>query len=180
MNSLVIISGCSGGGKSTVLEELERRGHNVVPEPGRRIVQHELAHGGNALPWRDREAFARRAIDLSLQDLAANSANQGWTFFDRGLIDAATALEAYDGGAAVSALATRHRFHRLVFLAPPWPEIYQPDGERRHDLEEATREYVRLEQVYAELGYEVVTLPRIGVAERADFMLFTLAKQPGP
>jgi predicted ATPase len=39
---------------------------------------------------------------------------------------------------------------------------------------------VRLEQVYAELGYEVVTLPRIGVAERADFMLFTLAKQFGP
>lgn len=163
-----------------MLEELGRRGHNIVPEPGRRIVQHELADGGSALPWRDREAFARRAFDLSLQDLAACSGHQGWTFFDRGLIDAATALEAYDGGAALSALAKSHRFHRKVFLAPPWPEIFRVDHERRHDFEEATREYGRLRQVYTELEYGVVTLPKMSVAERADFILLALAAQAAP
>ena len=39
----VIISGCSGGGKSTLLAELARRGYRVVEEPGRRIVAEELA-----------------------------------------------------------------------------------------------------------------------------------------
>lgn len=180
MNSHVIISGCSGGGKSTLLEELARRGHNVVPEPGRRIVQHELAHGGDALPWRDPAAFARRAIDLSLQDLEAAAGYRGWTFFDRGLIDAAAALEEYDGGTAFAALATRHRFHRQVFLAPPWPEIYVHDRERRHDFEEALREYRRLELVYPSLGYETNVLPKVCVTERADVVLLTLATQsPG-
>jgi putative ribosome biogenesis GTPase RsgA len=34
----VVISGCSGGGKSTLINELRRRGYRVVEEPGRRIV----------------------------------------------------------------------------------------------------------------------------------------------
>jgi hypothetical protein len=32
----VLITGCSGGGKSTLLAELRARGHPVVEEPGRR------------------------------------------------------------------------------------------------------------------------------------------------
>jgi predicted ATPase len=39
VDRFVVISGCSGGGKSTLLAELARRGHAVVEEPGRRIVQ---------------------------------------------------------------------------------------------------------------------------------------------
>jgi predicted ATPase len=64
----VWLSGCSGGGKSTLLEELRARGHPVVEEPGRRIVKQELDRGGNALPWIDAAAFARRTIDVALAD----------------------------------------------------------------------------------------------------------------
>jgi predicted ATPase len=39
MNRFVVISGCSGGGKSTLLAELGRRGHTVI---GRRIVIEEM------------------------------------------------------------------------------------------------------------------------------------------
>jgi predicted ATPase len=39
----VVISGCSGGGKSTLLAELVGRGYAAVEEPGRRIVEEELA-----------------------------------------------------------------------------------------------------------------------------------------
>jgi predicted ATPase len=38
----VVISGCSGGGKSTLIAELGPRGHAVVGEPGQRIVKEEL------------------------------------------------------------------------------------------------------------------------------------------
>ncbi len=179
MSRFVIISGCSGGGKSALLEELEIRGHNNVPEPGRRVVRHELAYGGDALPWRDPAAFARRAIELSLQDLIEASGNRGWTFFDRGLIDAAAALQVYDGGAALTEFASRHRFHQWVFLAPPWPEIHVTDHERQHGFEEARREYERLERVYPSLGYDVILLPKCGIAERADFVLRALASHIG-
>jgi hypothetical protein len=50
INRFVAISGCSSGGKSTLLAELGRRGHATVEEPGRRIVKQELAGEGSALP----------------------------------------------------------------------------------------------------------------------------------
>ena len=50
---LVVVSGSSGGGKSTLLAALGRRGYPVVEEPGRRIVASEIERGGDALPWKD-------------------------------------------------------------------------------------------------------------------------------
>lgn len=171
----VLISGCSGGGKSTLLAELQARGHAVVEEPGRRIVRHEQETGGRALPWIDGTAFARRAIDLALADRAAAPARAAWVFFDRGLIDAAAALDALAGTHTLAELAARHRYHRRVFLAPPWPEIYAADPQRRHGYAAALEEYRRLEKAFPELGYEVVPLPKLSVAARADFVLATLA-----
>lgn len=43
VNRFVVISGCSSGGKSTLLAELGRRGYAVVDEPGRRIVKDETS-----------------------------------------------------------------------------------------------------------------------------------------
>ena len=174
MDRFVIISGCSSGGKSTLIGELGKRGHAVIDEPGRRIVKEELASGGSALPWVDRIAFARRVIAMSLADRAAADWLDGWVFFDRGLIDAASALHHLTGEPALGTLGQVNRYHRRVFLTPPWPEIYRTDPERRHGLDMALAEYSRLLQIYPSLGYEVSILPKIGVEERADLVLRTL------
>lgn len=174
MHRFVVISGCSSGGKSTLLAELGRRGHAIVEEPGRRIVKEELKANGSALPWKDATAFLRRAIAMALADLALARAMDGWVFFDRGLIDAAEALQRLTGEEALTTFGQSHRFHQRVFFAPPWPEIYRTDEERRHGLETALAEYARLREAYPSLGYEVLILPKVGVAERADFVLSNL------
>jgi len=179
MDRFVIISGCSGGGKSTLLDELRRRGHGVVVEPGRRIVAEELKAGGAALPWVDAAAFARRAIEMSLADRAGAESKAGWVFFDRGLIDAAVALRHLTGDALVETLGRSHRFNRRVFLTPPWPEIYVNDEERRHGLAEAIAEYDRLCEAYPALGYQVSILPKVSVEARADFVLAALGDHQG-
>lgn len=184
MERFVVISGCSGGGKSTLLDELARRGHAAVAEPGRRIVRQELAGDGAALPWVDMAAFARRAVDMALADrAAAQTAAQTATspagdrvFFDRGLIDAAVALQHATGEPAVERLGRAHRYHRRVFLAPPWPAIFVGDPERRHGLDDAVGEFERLAAAYRALGYRVVMLPRETVVARADFVLEVLAE----
>ncbi|RUO98088.1 AAA family ATPase [Hyphomicrobium sp.] len=173
----VVLSGCSGGGKSTLLAELGRRGHNTVDEPGRRIVRVETETGGTALPWVDMAAFARRAIAVSIEDRKAAADFPGWVFFDRGLVDAAVALERALGESVVERLGRLHPYNRTVFLAPPWPEIYAADAERRHALAEAIAEYSWLKSSYPRLGYDVIELPRISVEKRADLVLFELAKR---
>ena len=172
----VVISGCSDGGKSTLLVELGRQGHATVEEPGRRIVRQELAVDGGALPWINGAAFARRAIELAIADRrAAADRPAGWVFFDRGLVDAAAALHHLTGEPSLDTLGQAYRYHRRVFLAPPWPEIYVTDAERRHGFDQAIAEYHRLIVVYPSLGYEVILLPKVSVAPRADFVLHTLA-----
>ena len=175
MNRLVVISGCSSGGKSSLIAELGRQGQATVEEPGRRIVKEQLASGGSALPWIDSIAFARRCIEMALADRAAARALDGWVFFDRGLIDAAAALQHLTGERVLAPIRRAHRYYHRVFLAPPWPEIYRTDPERRHGLEMALAEYTRLSETYPSLGYDVSILPKIGVPERAAFVLSALA-----
>src|SRR5262249_59802256 len=118
MESFVTISGCSSGGKSTLLAELRRRGFATIDEPGRRIVTEELKRGGRALPWVDGVAFARRAIEVSLADRALAEASAGWVFFDRGLIDAAAALEHLTGEPLIERGGLVYRYNKRGFLAP--------------------------------------------------------------
>jgi predicted ATPase len=176
IDRFVVVSGCSGGGKSALLEELRRRGCPTVEEPARRIVKEQLLGGGTALPWTDKVAFARRCIAMALSDRKAARRLKGrWVFFDRGLIDASVALRHLTGEPALNAIKRSHRYHQRVFLAPPWPEIYVTDNERRHSLDAGVAEYQRLVDAYPALGYEVTILPKVGIAERAEFVLRTLA-----
>ena len=175
MNRFVVVSGCSGGGKSTLIDALAGRGFATVPEPGRRIVAEEQAGDGRALPWVDLAAFARRAIAMAIADRMTARTMPGWVFFDRGVVDAAVALEHATGEGVVAPLARAHRYHRKVFLTPPWPEIWTRDSERLHDLDDAEAEYARLAAAWPALGYEVHVLPRVGVNERVEWMLGVLA-----
>lgn len=168
----VVLSGCSGGGKSTLLAELAKRGFATVPEPGRRIVEEELRVQGRALPWVDMAAFARRALALAAEDRDRMAGVQGWIFFDRSMIDAVAALQQVEGGALRD---VRPRYHRRIFMVPPWPELYTVDNERRHGWAEAVAEYDRLLIAYKALGYVVILLPKLAVPRRIDFLLAHLA-----
>lgn len=168
---LVVISGCSGGGKSTLLDALQARGCDVVPEVGRRLVREELARGGQALPWTDPTAFLHRMVTASLADLDAAACHTGVIFFDRSLIDALSGLEHRTGEPVLATLGQTHRYHRQVFFAPSWPEIYVMDAERRHDFAAAQAEERRLRRDYPRAGYTLIDLPKLPVDQRANFVL---------
>jgi predicted ATPase len=76
-----------------------------------------------------------------------------------------------NGDAFIETLRAAHRYNRLVFLTPPWPEIYTGDSERKHGFDVAIEEYERLLRDYDELGYDISVLPKSGIEERADFIL---------
>lgn len=175
----VVLSGCSGGGKSTLQSELRARGLATVPEPGRRVVEEALRGDGATLPWRDMTAFARRALALARADRAALADARDLVFFDRGLVDAAAALRHAAGVPLADTLRRDAPYHERVFLAPPWPDIYRGDAERRHGFQEAAAEYERLVLAYRELGYRAIVLPKATVCERADFVLAALAAEGG-
>ena len=150
---------------------LECDGYATVPEPGRRIVEEQLLGDGRALPWVDMAAFAEKAIELAAADRKRTASELGWVFFDRGLIDAAVALQHTTGRSIYETLAPFARYHDRVFMTPPWPDIYRIDDGRRHDLVEAVEEYDRLLLTFRQLGYETIIVPKVSVRDRANFVL---------
>ena len=142
----------------------------MVLEPGRRIVRHELAQSGEALPWVDMEAFARRAVNLAWDDLRKIRSLKGRVFFDRGLIDAAVALKRAAGTELAETLQGMPQFFPSVFIAPPWKEHFIQDEQRRSQWSEALEEYDALRSTYLDLGFELVQLPKAPVADRVSFI----------
>ncbi len=169
----VMISGCSGGGKSTLLAALRSRGVAVQPEPGRQIVREQLFIGGDALPWADVESFVRLVVSRAMNQLAEAAVHEGFTVFDRGLVDAFAWFRT-SGRAVPPPLAEavrRLRYADTVFMAPPWRAIFHEDAERRHGFTEAEAEYHGLVEAYQALGYSLIELPRVDVDTRLRFVM---------
>lgn len=169
----VVITGGPGSGKTSLIDALAQAGYAVEPEAGRAIIRDEQGAGGEALPWRDRALFARKMLD---HDIAAHGRSQQGarlTFHDRGVPDVVgyltlCGLPIPDD---VDQAARTLRYHRRVFIAPPWLEIFGQDAERRQDFAEAERTFAAMAAVYPTYGYDLVELPKATIVERVAFVL---------
>lgn len=170
---LIVLSGCSGSGKSTLLAALAAQGESVAPEPGRRVVQQELASGGDALPWRNAQRFIDRCARLADADFELHAAQPRRTFFDRSLVDvaAAVARSGLQAPAVLTHAMATKCYAPFVFMSAPWQALFATDAERRHGFDEAVAEYDALVPAYRDRGYDIIDLPQLPVAQRAAFVL---------
>lgn len=168
-----VITGGPGSGKSTLIDALERAGFARTQEAGRGIIQDQAVIGGRALPWKDKTLFAELMLAWELRSYAGALRAAGPVFFDRGVPDVIGYLRLV--GLPVPAhaerAAERCRYNARVFIAPPWPEIFAQDAERKQAVEEAERTYDAMVRAYGDCGYTLVHLPRTSVEERVRFVL---------
>ncbi|MDJ1008056.1 MAG: AAA family ATPase [Paracoccaceae bacterium] len=164
----VLVTGCSGAGKSALVAEMAGRGYEVRREPGRRVIRAETRTGGRGLPWEDAERFARLCLKLAIADW--EEARAGTVIFDRGVLEAALALERLGFVAEAAAALDAYGYDAPVILAPPWPELFRADTERRQGAAEAEAEFAGIEACLNRTGLAAAHLPRDSVAARADWL----------
>jgi predicted ATPase len=176
---LFVITGGPGSGKTTLMEALT--GHRVatMPEAGRAIIQDQVAIGGEALPWSDRGAFAELMLSWEMRSYRAALKLSGTVIFDRGIPDVLgyMRLSGLPIPSHMEKAVRIFRYHRRVLIAPPWPEIFSLDAERKQSFAEARATYETMIETYSGLGYQLTTLPLGSVQERVRFVLEAIGQR---
>lgn len=170
-----VVTGGPGFGKTSIINELEKRGYHSVHEISRSIIKEQLDIGGDVLPWKNLTTFSRLVFERRLQQHAETPIDLH-SFFDRGVPDVVAYMvrdelelpEKY-----VHALSELN-YYQLIFLTPPWKEIFVNDNERKESYEQACDIHQYIQDTYNKLGYVTLEIPKVNVQERVDFILTNL------
>ena len=164
-----IITGPPGAGKTTLINQLSKEGFSVISEASRDIIKQEQRKQTNAVPWEDIEAYALLVFEEIKNRLQKNPQA---TFSDRSIIDIIAYLEFYNKPVFPELLNfpfTKY-YHKTVFFAPSWQQIYQTDEQRPQQYVELQGLGEKIEEVYKRFGFYCVNLPKLPVAERVQFI----------
>jgi predicted ATPase len=170
---LFVITGGPGSGKTTLLLGLEQRGFLCSQEVARQIIQEQVSTNGDALPWSNTRRYTQWGLARSIAAYRENTPAPRIVFMDRGIPDAACyarliGLPLFDD---LKSACEEYRYNEMVFMAPPWREIYATDSERKQTYAEAVATYEKMAEVYQEYGYRPIDLPRTSPLQRAEFVL---------
>lgn len=133
--------------------------------------------GATARP--DLPEFAREILRRDVAKYLATPLVARWVFFDRGVVDALGLVQEvspWSLGELQETLA-RYRFHRRVFILPPWESIYTNDAERDQPFAEAVDIHTRVVRWYQSCGYALCAMTR-DPTQRAQFVRESCADEP--
>jgi len=170
-NHWYVITGGPSSGKTTLVEELARRGYHTVPEAARVIIDEAVAKGTSVAELRADEQRFQEDVARLKQKLEATLQPNTPTFFDRGMHDTLAYMRFYDFPVDrwLEALMAQASYH-TVFLLEPLPH-YEKDYARTED--ETFAEHLRtlLHDTYNEYGMQPIDIEAVSVEERLQLIL---------
>lgn len=171
MTQKYIISGGPGAGKTTLINGLRDQGYSCSAEVSRRLIIEEVNSGSDCLPWLDINCFAAKVLQEMIIDWNSVPVDQ-LTFFDRGIPDIIAYLKfAQKVVPDVFYLnLDRYNYHQMVFMLPPWEDIYVNDEERWQTFEQSETIYCILKNTYIQAGFDLIEVPRTNLADRISFI----------
>lgn len=177
----VVITGAPGSGKTAVIQWLGKMGFSCVPEIIREmtIQAKKEKHGTNIttnplLFVEDALRFNRDLLHGRITQY--KQATPSTTFFDRALPDVLAYMNFFNQPYPKEFEQACNDYpYDKVFILPPWKEIYTIDEERMETFEQALLVDRHLKECYRSFGYELHAVPKLSVAERANYILNVLS-----
>lgn len=172
MNKKFIITGAPGTGKSSIINDLIKRGYSCAKEIAREVISEQIANRGETLPWKNQLSFEHKIIKLRYKQYT-DSPTECICFFDRSIIDSIAYLKASKLKTTSEIIETVKGciFNRTVFYTPFWEDIYLNDKERKEEIEKAKKIEIFILKTYKSFGYKMIQVPKISISKRTDFIL---------
>lgn len=176
MQQKIALIGGPGTGKSSVINELIRRGFECMPEISREVTLKAQKDGIDQLFLTEPLLFSQLLLEgRERQFIEAQKSTSEYVFFDRGIPDVHAYMN-YLGTSYPPLYKEKSRQYKYdkIFILSPWKAIYTSDNERYESFEQAVIIDKHLRKAYTELGYQICEVPFGTVAERCDYMLNAL------
>src|SRR5690606_15185193 len=172
-DNFYVITGGPGAGKTTLVEGLSLQGAQYIQEVARVIIKEQVSIKGDALPWGDQNKYSELMIKRSVRDFIEHLGKRENFFFDRGILDTIAYLDLIGKPIPDSFIkyALQYRYNSLVFILPPWEEIYSKDSERKQDYQEAVDTFRVMKKTYDRFQYKTIEVPIGKVEDRVQFVL---------
>lgn len=180
MPQKIVITGGPGTGKTTLIHLLKQQNYYCFDEVIRSFTAKEqdktdkIHQVSNPLLFADDPlAFNTQLIESRANDfLIANDLKEDLCFFDRGICDVLAYMNYFKQPypKKFEKICNTHRYD-LVFILPPWREIYKTDEQRLETFTQASAIQQYLTKTYIEFGYEPVTVHFGNAEERVQQIL---------
>lgn len=173
---LVLLIGGPGSGKTTIIEELSKKGYICYPEVSRQVTLEAQKRGIDQLFLKEPLLFSEMLLEGRVKQFKeALNETENLVFLDRGIPDVLAYMH-YIGDAYPAAFedACKNHIYTKVFILPPWEEIYLSDNERYESYEQARLIHNHLVETYQKYGYNLIDVPKADIENRIDFILNNL------
>ena len=169
----IVITGGPGTGKSTIINELIKRGHNCLEEISRQVTLDAKQNGIDQLFLKNPLLFSELLLKgRYAQFLESKKLESEIVFFDRGIPDVLAYMDFIGDEYPESFIDTcRASIYDAVFILKPWEAIYTSDNERYEDFDQAVKIHKHLINTYQSYNYRLIDVPFETVEKRTDFIL---------
>ena len=179
MNSKkIVITGGPGTGKTSLINELKRRGYTCLEEISRQITLEARKEGVEQLFLSQPFLFSQRLLEGRVQqyETALNLENE-LVFLDRGVPDVLAYMDFADETYPEDFIsACKDCKYTQVYVLAPWQEIFISDSERYENFEQAVEIHEQLLLTYKKYHYNLINIPFDTIENRVDYLLDTLKK----
>lgn len=173
MQNKIVLTGGPGTGKTTIIEELIKRGYHCMPEISREITEMARKNGIEQLFLKNPILFSEMLLEgRENQYKIADKMDKDLIFFDRGIPDVHAYMNyiSIDYPPIYIEKSMKYRY-KTIFITPPWEEIYITDSERYEDFEQSLAIFNHLKKTYEKLDYSLVEVPTGDIDYRTNFVL---------
>ena len=169
----IVITGGPGSGKTSLINELIKRGFTCSSEISREIILKARESGVEQLFLTNPIQFSELLLEGRIEQYNdALESNNEFVFLDRGIPDIPAYMD-FKGDAYPDFFAEACKEHKYdsIFILAPWQEIFTSDNERYENFDQALEIHEKLIETYTKYDYDLRDVPFGSIEARADYII---------